>query len=134
MTSRTGNERGFSLIELLIAASVLALSVTMIQGSFLGAARVFGRYQGNFEAEAWMNEKLWDAEEALLFSDPPDTSSEDGVFSRSGRQYEWHKQIDPLPQRDLYSVRLTASWSEGQQRVERTREVHVFRKEKTPLV
>lgn len=123
MTSRIGN-KGFTFIEVMVTAAVLSLGTVMIQGGLLRAADILNRASNTLIARQWMDEKLWQAQEALLYSKEEDSPQEtSGNFSEYGRDFNWSLAADSLGI-DLYELRLSVSWSQGGRPVEITKEIH----------
>ena len=122
MTSKTGN-KGFTLIEVMLAAAVLAISIVTIQQGFLRSATLLARVTRTLEAQQFASEKLWEAQEGLFYSEDPSPGEGSGSFDVSGRRYDWTVEASPLSQADLYAVRVQVSWPEGGTRTQVTREV-----------
>lgn len=120
MTSRTGN-KGFSLIEVMIAVALLSLGTLMIRQGFLRSADVEGRLLRSMLADRWMDEKAWDVRESLLYRRTAEPGSDSGHFSSGNKSFDW--QLETASQgKDFYSMRLAVRWLEGQGPVERVRE------------
>jgi hypothetical protein len=101
---------GFTLIEVLLAVSFLALGTLMIQEGFLRSTTFYGRYVNTMRASSWMSERLWEARQAALFSkDPP--VSEGGSFESEGLVYRWTLDVKQ-PNKGVYQLRLAVDWGE----------------------
>jgi len=105
---------GFTLIELMLAVSILAIGTVMIQQGFLRASGLFHEASHRLAAQTWMETKLADAREQIVYAEPSSTQSESGTFEIAGRPYVWNLDIDLLPAgRDYYGLTLSVGWSEG---------------------
>ena len=80
----TGGVKGFSMIEVMIATVVLLLGTVMIHESFLRTADLFGRYLHTLKVRSWMDEQMWSAREAIVYSKTPAVDSRNGAFDISG--------------------------------------------------
>lgn len=115
---------GFTLVEVLMAVAMLALGTLLIQEGFLRSAHLYGRYTNTMRASVWMNERLWRAREAVLFSEEP-PSPDGGEFTAEGTSFKWLLGVEPLPKaRRLYALKLTVDWREGSRPLSLVREIY----------
>ena len=130
MTSRTGSRvrcaAGFTLVEVLAAAVILALGTLLLQGGLLRSASLYGRYSNTLKAGLWADAKLWEAREALLYADPPNLRPDQGSFMADGRRYGWSMDVRRMGE-DFYSVGLAVRWNEGDFPMELKREMYAAR-------
>lgn len=129
MTSKTGN-KGFSLIEVMVAAALLSLGTVMIREGFLRSAELEGRLSHTMAAERWMHEKAWQARESLLYLKTAAPGSESGQFRGANKTYDWQLETQASGQ-EAYSLKLVVRWMEGQRPVERVRD-EIFTTAKRP--
>lgn len=84
---KTGN-RGFTLIEVMVAAAILAFGVVLVYEALLKTLDASGYYADYLKVCSWMDEKIWQAQEELTrsgaFTQEP--SGED-VFNN--RRFRW---------------------------------------------
>lgn len=115
---------GFTLVEVLLAVSFLALGTLLIQEGFLRAAGLYGRYANTMRASVWMNEHFWNARETALFSNAV-PAPETGEFTSEGVPFLWSLNVDSVPAaKNLYALKLTVQWNEGSRPVTLIREVY----------
>ena len=127
MTSRTGNDAGFSLIELLLTVSFVLMGSLLIQGSFLRAAGVFGRYTHTLQAMVWADREAARTREALLYGDGAESGA--GTVEFGGKTCEWTRTVEMPGDRSLYDIRVALRWTEGGKPVEWQNESYAYKKE-----
>lgn len=121
MTSGTGN-KGFTLIELMIAASILAAGTILIQQGLLRSANVLSHHAYALAAQRWAEEKLWEAREAELYSDVPQNAAGSGTFTASQKVFGWSLEVEARSgEAELRYFNLLVGWTEGNRRVELNR-------------
>ena len=135
MISRTGrkillNSKGFTLIEVMAAAVILALGTVLLQGGLLRTAHLYGRYSNSLKAGIWAEDKLWDARRDILYQTPPIINSDSGNFNLDNKQFNWDLAVRPLPGKDIYAINLDIRWRESDKLVELHREIYAARPKK----
>lgn len=107
----TRSRAGFTLIEVMLAVCVLALGTVMVQQGFLRCAGLFREASHRLAAESWINSKLAETREKVVYAEMPDLEAESGVFIWSGRSFDWRVSIDSEPAgKDLYRMTVSAQW------------------------
>ena len=108
------NNRGLTLIELMVAVAVLCLGTTLIQEGLLRCLTLLGRYSHTLTAEGWMEERLWQAQEDTLYSTEAAGGDGQGQIMLGNRPYDWALTVQSLSgASQLYSFRLRMSWTES---------------------
>lgn len=115
------------MVELLLTLVFVMLGVQMIQGSFLRAADVFGRYSNTLKVMTWADESLAHAREALLKNEF--AGSEDGVLHVPNKDFTWQQSIMLLDGSNLYSIALKVSWTEGGKPLDFEKQIYVYKKD-----
>lgn len=105
-------QRGFSLIEVIVAFALMALAATLLLGSLSGAARQVGmaEHQGRAALHA----------QSLLASAGIDAPLAEGTKQGEWEQgrYRWTLQVSPFveprqPQSRLWQLDLQVRWGEA---------------------
>lgn len=100
-------ERGFTLIEVLVAVIILSIGFTFI-------AEGFSQAMNSYERTKNYNYVIGRAEEKLIeYSNGLEYLSH-GTFERENRIYDWWIEEEPLPESDnLSKIIITVEWAEG---------------------
>ena len=123
------NARGFSLIELMLTVSFVLLGTTLIQGSFLRAAEIFGRYTDTMKAMVWMNQECARTKEELLYSEGGEPANEGGTVEISGKSFPWSRDVLPAGGPNLYAIRMSMRWTESGKPVDLKSEWYAYKKD-----
>ncbi|MFA6129363.1 MAG: prepilin-type N-terminal cleavage/methylation domain-containing protein [Candidatus Omnitrophota bacterium] len=117
MTSETGKNKGFTLIEIMISIAILSLGLILILQGLTQCLNILRISQNNLETSLLAEEKMAEMEIAVkqdkeMFS--KDTSGE----SQSGNiEFNWHVRLNPdMQYEDLYEVLTTVNWTEGRRK------------------
>lgn len=113
MILRIGNREAFSLIEVMVTVSILALGTVAICQANLAALNAYSRYTGRLAVRGWAEEKIWEAKESLLQSEFPEAGKTSGQFRLENRNYEWELDIESYEVKDFYSIDLQVKWRAG---------------------
>ncbi len=110
MTLKTG-KKGFTLVEVMVAAAVLALGALFVYQPFIMYLDVFDYYASYAPVSAWMNQKMWEAQDAVMREGSVGAASSAGEFKIGARNYSWHLSQEPLElEQGLHKLELIVSW------------------------
>ncbi len=121
--------RGFSLMEVMVAVVVLALGTLFIQQGLLRSAHLYGLYVNSFKAKIWLDEKLWEAKEAALYSETPG-GGDSGAYTDQGKDFSWSTEVQEIG-KNLYSIKSAIEWAESGRPTRLAKEVYGYRQDKT---
>lgn len=123
----TSDQAGYSMIELLLTLVFVALGTQMVQGSFLKAADMFGRYSNTLRTVLWSEAQASLARETLLRDEFVESAN--GTLNFSNKELAWQREATALETRNLYSIRLSTSWSESGKPQRFEKEFYVYKKD-----
>jgi prepilin-type N-terminal cleavage/methylation domain-containing protein len=131
MISRIGNNKGFTLIEVMIATAVLALGTVLIHEAFLSSLDAFDYYYNYLRLASWADEKIWDAQDELLRLGPQADIEREGEFSDRNKNFRWSLSYVSLEEtKSLYGIDLILSWQEGKRKASILRSAYaIYEKE-----
>jgi len=123
--------RGFTLLEVMIAVSVLALGAAIVYQSFFAALDTFDYYSTLLKITPWMDEMIWQAQDDLarLGSGAPIFGK--GQLKVNNKMIDWglgHRALDDTG--SLYQLDLVANWTQGARQVRLTRSAYALYLEK----
>lgn len=114
MMSRTGNNRGFTLFEVMIATVILSLGTLLISETFLVFFDAISLIPNYLEGQLLLNEKIWGAQENLLRNgsvNPQDTS---GVIKGYSKEFSWNLSVSPADEgNELFKINAAISFKMG---------------------
>jgi prepilin-type N-terminal cleavage/methylation domain-containing protein len=87
------SERGFTLLEVLVAVALLGLVVTVLAGSAIQGMSYEGDAARRVRASLLADRALWQVETALKLGAPPQPSHEESV---EGEEFQLSVDVQPL--------------------------------------
>jgi prepilin-type N-terminal cleavage/methylation domain-containing protein len=149
MMSRIGNKRllrfsclvgkkpawkthqGFTLLEVMIAVSVLALGAAIVYQSFFIAIDSFNYYSTLLKIAPWMDEKVWEVQSDFARMGSGAFVSSSGQLEMDNKKISWDLSYHPLDQTEnFYQLDLVAAWPQGKRQVRLTRAAYALHLEK----
>ncbi|KPK96490.1 MAG: hypothetical protein AMJ95_13995 [Omnitrophica WOR_2 bacterium SM23_72] len=127
------DKKGFTLIEVMIAASVLALGAVLIYEAFFIALDTFSYSEHYLDVAPLANERLWQAQENLTRLGHLGDLPTHGELTHGGKRYHWELSSliqDEADSDKLFQVDLTFFWQEGRRKAKVTRSTLALYKEK----
>lgn len=112
MTAPRRGERGFTLLEVIVAMALFAAGIVAISRLFTGSLRLSGGARDASAAAIYARQRM---EEALLVPDPAE-GMEQGAF---GEGYRWKLETSFVPPEgeekryDEIRYRVTVTWDDG---------------------
>ena len=116
MTLRIGSDRGFTLIEVMVAAIVLVAVIVFIYESFLLSLDVFSYCADYYRVSSWMGEKVWQVQDDIRRFGFLARIEKGGSFVKNKRSFYWELACNlaqEAPELDLYNIDLKLNWQIG---------------------
>jgi len=112
VTALRRNDRGFTLLEVIVAMALFAAGIVAVSRLFTGSLRLSGGTRDASAAAIYARQRM---EEALLAPDPAE-GVEQGAF---GDGYRWKLTTSFVPPEeetpyDEIRYRVTVTWSDGE--------------------
>ena len=124
MMSLTGN-RGFTLVEIMVATAVLSLGLVMIYQAFFISLDTFDYYLNHLNAQLCMDEMIWKMQDDFRqygFFSPRQTS---GKFTVGNRIFAWNMNYGLIEPEELYQINLSTYWQQGSRRIRLLRAAYI---------
>lgn len=112
MTLKIGN-KGFTLMEIMVATVVLSLGTVLIYGAFFTSLDAFSRYTNYLNLIPWMDEQVWQVQDNLSKFGSLARIQTSGGFQKSGKTFNWGLNYS-LIDGGLYKIDLDLYWQQGQ--------------------
>ena len=132
MILRIGNKKkssGFTLIEVMVAVSILAFSTLLIQNTNLLSMDVYNHYLHLLNIQNWAEEKVWEAKEAILSAEIPSSAmgQTSGQIERGNDNYQWTLDAKEGDSEEVFNIDLEIKWKEGNKDVSLSRLSYAFK-------
>lgn len=131
MTLKIGNRRGFTLIEVMIATAVLSLGAVLVHQSFFTCLDSANYYSDYLSVIPWMDEKIWQAQDALARSESLQLIEKNGEFKSRNKVFSWNLGYGFVDEESrLYKIDLAVAWQEGERSVKVSRTAYAMYEER----
>ena len=123
--------RGFTLVDLLVAITILSIGIIFVLRSFLAVGSALNRGDNIFNALCFAEAKLADTEEELIKGNRIDESEKQGEFLEDNRKFSWRLEgEDPTEEEPLREISVKVFWKEGNRQRDISLGTYVRYKEK----
>jgi prepilin-type N-terminal cleavage/methylation domain-containing protein len=132
---RTGN-KGFTLLEVMVATAILALGTLLIYESFFVSLDLFDYCSNYFAVASWMDETIWKAQDSLSHFGSLAEIETNGEFANRNKNFYWNLSYDIIDttqllyKADLYKIDLVLFWQNGPKRRQLLRTAYAIYEEK----
>lgn len=108
MMLRIGS-RGFTLIEVMLAVSILAIGIIGVLRAYSTAVNALGVGQENIDAVCLLKEKMSEIERLVLEGEGISPGTSSGRFEGELESFEWESVVKQSSVEDLNEVVITVS-------------------------
>ena len=116
-TLPTGNNKGFTLVEIMTATAVLSLGLVLIFEAFFISLDAFDYYSNYLNTVNFAEEKIWEAQDNLERFGSLAEMETSGQIKVKNKKVAWFLISDPLDtEARLYKINLQFSWQQGKRR------------------
>lgn len=132
-----GERIGFTLIEVMVAAVILATGVIFIYDAFFVSVELLNYFSDYLSVSPWINEKLWQAQNDLSYFDTLGDAAAKGEFLYRNRRFDWdlsYSLVEEVKEQNkthrLYRVDLSLYWQEKQRKAKLLRSAYAMYEKK----
>jgi prepilin-type N-terminal cleavage/methylation domain-containing protein len=113
----TGNRKGFTLIEIMVATAVLSLGLVLIFEAFFSSLDAFDYYVNYLNANNFVEEKIWEAQDSIKRFGSLVNIQTNGEIEVKNKKISWFLISSPLgAEARLFKINLEFSWKQGKRR------------------
>jgi prepilin-type N-terminal cleavage/methylation domain-containing protein len=109
--------RGFTLVEMIAAISILSIGIVAVLRSFLGVSAVLDSVQNQIDAVCFLESKTNDFIESQIGKPfDPSNKNEEGTVELGNRVAAWNLEASEINEEgleDMSEVSLNIAWKEG---------------------
>ena len=109
MMLRIGNSRGFTLVEVMLAVTILAIGIIGVLRGYATSVNALGVGQENIDAVCMLKEKMLEIEQIALEEEGISPGTSSGEFEGRFEGFEWEWEVKPSSEDDLSEVTLVVS-------------------------
>ncbi|MBN1405356.1 MAG: prepilin-type N-terminal cleavage/methylation domain-containing protein [Candidatus Omnitrophica bacterium] len=126
---KTGNKRGFTFIEAMLATVILGLGTVLVYEAFFISLNASNYCRDYMEIAPWADEKIWQVQDCLMrLGDAADLDGS-GELKAGNKNFKWNMSyylVDGT--QHLYGVDLVLSWQEGPRKAVISRSAYAIHK------
>jgi len=105
---KTTRIAGFTLVEVMVSITILAVCLVLILSSFVRSIKAIELSDDFFKSTLLFEDKLYEIHNAELYE-----GFQDGVFSDFGNRFSWRLHVIELEELPIKETELEISWKQG---------------------
>jgi prepilin-type N-terminal cleavage/methylation domain-containing protein len=131
MMSKIGNNSAFTLVEVMVTVTVLALGTVLIYESFFKSLDAFNYYSRYLTVASIMNEKMWEADDSITRFGNLSAAEDSGSFISNNKSFRWNLSDSLIEQESgLFRIDMALHWQEGKRGIWLSRATYAIYNEK----
>ena len=119
---------GFTLLEVMVAAAVLALGAVLIYQAFFLSLDIYTYCDDYLSLASFSDEKIWELQNELSRAGPGAGIQMplSGTLKRAAQTFAWELSYSQAQQQNLYQVDLVITWKEGARNLKLVRDAYAL--------
>jgi len=120
--------RGFTLVEIMVAAAILSLGIVAVYEGFFMSLEAFDRYTDFLNTSGQADEMIWKIEDTLARSGKIMLGDKEGILVSGGKEYLWNLRVNAVDVANgLYAVEITISQTSRSKKIATQKAAYVLR-------
>lgn len=125
MMLKIGNNKAFTLVEIMVASAILALGLVLIFEAFFSSLDAFNYYLNYLNAANFAEEIIWQAQDNIKRFGSLANMENSGEIDGKNEKFSWSLISLPIDNdAKLYRINLLFSWKQGKKDQKITRHAY----------
>lgn len=123
------SKRSLSLVETMVAVTVLSFGVILVCQGFIMALGGFSYAVDYLNILLWMDTKLWGIHDQLMHYNTIASEDTAGTVIIGNRNYQWnlsYNLVEGTEKASLYELSLQVGWQEGMRSIKTLRTLYAL--------
>ncbi|MFH1996087.1 MAG: prepilin-type N-terminal cleavage/methylation domain-containing protein [Candidatus Omnitrophota bacterium] len=90
---KLSRRKGFTLVEVMVAVAILSFGIVAVYQTFFVLIDAYERYSGFLDSDEWLQERIWEVEDALIRKSRAKLGRGTGTFTGEFGQYDWESTV-----------------------------------------
>ncbi len=113
----SSTNKGFTLIEVMVALTIVSVGLVSIYSSFINISDTLARMDNYNRSVLIALEKMWEVEEALMQSDEFKIDTFSGELKDNNRYFKWEFTENAVENyKNLREITINLDWKQGKRK------------------